>query len=97
MRVAELLCTGLLLVATGLHAAPPMEMVETRLEAVNPASREIVVNGETWALSSTVTIQMPGKLQASLRDVAAGMNVRLLIESGNAEFPVVRSITVLPD
>lgn len=97
MRVAELLCAVLLLVATGLHAAPPMETVETRLEAVNPASREIVVNGATWALSSTVTIQMPGKPRASLWDVTGGMNVQLEVAYTDNEFPVVRSITVLPD
>lgn len=96
MRTASLILTAFFL-GGGASAAPPPEPVEARLEAVDPASREIVVHGVTWALSSTVAIQMPGNPRASLRDVTAGMNVRLEVEPGDVEVPRVRSITVLPD
>jgi hypothetical protein len=90
------MCAAMLLLATAVYAAPT-EVIETRLDGVSAASREIVVNGETWPLSSTVAIQLPGKPRATLQDVTAGMNVRLSFESTDAEFPLVRSITVLPD
>lgn len=78
-------------------AAPPSEPVQTRLEGVNPASREVVAEGLTWPLSSTAAISMPGLSRASLRDLKPGMNVRLDLVASEAEKPVIRAITVLPD
>ncbi len=82
--------------AAAAQAAPPSEPVVTRIEAVNIASREIVADGVTWALSSTVAVSVPGKARASLRDVAPGMHVRLELASYGPP-PVVRSITVRAD
>ena len=69
----------------------------TRLEGVDPASRQIVADGMTWALSSTAAVRVPGQTRASLRDLRAGMNVRLVLAPTDGEVPVVSSITVLPD
>lgn len=88
---------SMLLLAVAAQAAPPMDPVIARLEAVSVASREIVAHGETMALSSTVVIQVPGIPRASLRDVKPGMTVRLELSSSGGEVSVVRSITVLPD
>lgn len=90
---------ALLFLGGAAQAAPPVESHEVRLEAVNVPGREIVVHGETWPLSSTVEIQVPGNPRASLRDVTAGMNVWLEVAfaDADAEIPVVRRITVLPD
>jgi hypothetical protein len=96
MRVAGLIC-ALLLVVGGLQAAPPVEPVVTRLEGVDPASRQIVADGMTWALSSTAVVGVPGQKRASLRDLRPGMNVRLALVPADGEVPVVSSITVLPD
>ncbi|MBL8201313.1 MAG: hypothetical protein JNK40_10110 [Chromatiales bacterium] len=79
------------------QAAPPLEPVTTRIEAVNVAGREFVADGITWALSSTVVITVPGKARGSLGDVKPGMNVRVELADDNPDRPVVRSITVVPD
>ncbi|MEQ1800789.1 MAG: hypothetical protein ABL989_02635 [Gammaproteobacteria bacterium] len=96
MRMAGLIGT-LALVAGSLQAAPPPEPVETRLVAVDPAGREIVADGMTWALSSTARISIPGKERASLRDLQPGAHVRLELVPTDGEVPVVSRITVLPD
>lgn len=88
---------ALLLAAGALQAAPPAEPVVTRLQEVDPASRQVVADGMTWALSSTASVSMPGQKRASLRDLRAGMNVRLVLAPTDGEVPVVNSITVLPD
>lgn len=96
MRMTGLMLA--LLFTTGvLQAAPAVEPVETRLEGVDPASRQIVADGITWALSSTAAVRMPGQKRASLRDLRTGMNVRLVLAPTDGEVPVVNSITVLPD
>lgn len=97
MRVAGLMWTLLALAATGVEAAPPLEPVQARLVAVDVAGREIVADGITWALESTVTIHMPGKKSASLWDLTPGMHVRLGLVPTNGPEPVVRTLTVLPD
>jgi len=86
-----------LIVAGGLQAAPPPEPVETRLEGVDTASRQVIADGTTWALSSTATISVPGKPRAALRDLRPGAHVRLVLVPTDGEVPVIRSITVLPD
>ncbi|MEO8224614.1 MAG: hypothetical protein ABI661_07390 [Gammaproteobacteria bacterium] len=91
------LILAMVLLATGAQAAPPLETVTARLVAVDVAGREIVANGVTWALSSTVKIAMPGKPRASLGDLKPGMHVRFALVSGDDPMPVVRSLTVLPD
>lgn len=96
MRIAGLIL-AMVFLATGAQAAPPLEAVTARLVAVDVAGREIVANGVTWALSSTVKIAMPGKPRASLRDLKPGMNVRLELVSSEDPMPVVRALTVLPD
>ena len=97
MRVAGLMWAVLALAATGAQAAPPLEPVTARVVAVDVASREIVADGITWALESTVSIRMPGKKSASLRDLTPGMHVRLALVATNGAEPVVRTVTVLPD
>lgn len=96
MRLAGLICS-LLFLAGGLEAAPSVEPTFTRLAGVDTAGRQIVADGVTWALSSTVAIRMPGKARASLRDLQPGMNVRLELVPNSGEVPVISSITVLPD
>ena len=96
MRVAGLMW-AMLGLAGAANAAPPPEPLDARLEAVDRAGREIVAYGVTMALSSTVTIQVPGRPRATLGDIAPGMNVRLELAAGDSEVLVVRSITVLPD
>jgi hypothetical protein len=88
---------AILLAAGALQAAPPAEPVVTRLQEVDTASRQVVADGMTWALSSTASVSIPGQKRASLRDLRAGMNVRLVLAPTDAEVPVVNSITVLPD
>ena len=97
MRVAGLMWTLLVLAATAAHAAPPLEPVTARVVAVDVAGREIVADGITWALESTVSIHVPGKKSGSLRDLAPGMHVRLALVATNGAAPVVRTITVIPD
>jgi hypothetical protein len=96
MRRAGLLW-ALLFAAGSLQAAPPAELVETRLEGVDVAARQVIADGLTWALSSTATIALPGKPRATFRDLRPGMNVRLVLVPTDGEVPVIRSITVLPD
>jgi len=96
MRVAGLI-SGLMLAAGLAQAAPPPELAVARLQVVDVASRQVVADGLTWALSSTVAIQVPGRKRASLRDLEPGMNVRLQLVPTTGEVPVVSSITVLPD
>jgi len=91
------LTVALLLAAGTLQAAPPVEPLVTRLEGVDPASRQITAEGMTWALSSTAAISLPGVKRASLSQLQAGMNVRLVLVPSDDEVPVVSSITVLPD
>lgn len=95
-----------LMLSGGVQAAPPSgaavepdyEPVTARVESVNVAGRQLVAGGQTWALSSTVRIQVPGKKTASLRDVSAGERVVLELEPGSSgELPVVRSLTVQSD
>lgn len=96
MRMTGLML-ALVFTAGALQAAPPAEPVVTRLEGVDPASRQVVADGMTWALSSTVAIQVPGQERASLRELRPGMNVRLVLVPTDGEVPVISSITVLPD
>ena len=104
MRIAGLRGTELALVltlalgvSTAAPAAPPLEPVTIRIDEVDVAGRQILADGVTWALESTVAIHAPGERNASLRDLAPGMNVRLeLVAIGGLE-PVVRDITVVPD
>jgi hypothetical protein len=96
MRKTVLTVLAWALVAVA-QAAPPPEPVWIRVEGVNVAGRELVADGLTWALTSTVAIRVPGKARASLRDVRPGMNLRLELVGDNPDRPVVRSITVLPD
>lgn len=93
----ELALTLALALASGAQAAPPPEPVQARVVAVDVAGREIVADGVIWALASTATIQVPGKKNASLRDVVSGMNVRLELVPAESPRPVVRVVTVLPD
>ncbi len=83
--------------ATVAQAAPPNEPVEVRVDAIDVAGREIVANGVTWALESTVVIHVPGEANASLRDVTPGMHVRLEFVPNDDPEPAVRTVTVLPD
>ncbi len=82
---------------TVAQAAPPTALVATRVQAVSVASREIVADGITWALSSTVTINAPGKARGSLRDVMPGMNVQMQVAGTDGPTPLVQSIAVIPD
>lgn len=78
------------------QSAPPVEQVDARIEVVNSASRELVADGLTWALSSTAAIRVPGVNRAVIRDLKPGMNVRLeFVGDGTAQ--LVRAVTVLPD
>jgi hypothetical protein len=88
---------AVLFLATAVQAAPPLEPVQARIVAVDVAGREIVADGVTWALESTVAIRMPGKKSAALRDLTPGMNVRLEFAPSDSPEPVVRTVTVLPD
>lgn len=96
MRVAGLIWALVLLAGTA-QAAPPVEPVVTRLEGVDVASRQVIADGITWALSSTAAVSVPGQARASLGELRPGMNVRLVLASTTGEVPVVSSITVLPD
>ena len=96
MRMAGLI-VAMVLLSTGAQGAPKTESVSVRLAGVNVAGREILAEGVTWALSSTVKIAVPGKARASLRDVQPGMNVRLEFVASDSAAPVVRTLTVLPD
>lgn len=96
MRMTGLML-ALLFAAGSLQAAPPPETVVTRLQGIDTASRQIVADGLTWALSSTVALRVPGEKRASLGQLRPGMSVRLVLVPGDSEVPVVSSITVLPD
>ena len=97
---------GLLVALQVVHAAPATrgkpstpstEATTARLTAIDLASRQLVADGTTWALSSTVRVSVPGQKGGSLRDLHAGMNVRMLLAPSAGELPVVSQITVLPD
>jgi hypothetical protein len=96
MRKATALWAALLL-ASGLQAAPPPEVIQVKLDGVDAASRELLADGTTWAMSSTVAIKVPGLKRASLGDLKPGMNVRLVLVSTDGEVSVVSGVTVLPD
>ncbi|MEZ5564664.1 MAG: hypothetical protein R3F24_03745 [Gammaproteobacteria bacterium] len=96
ITTAGLLC-GLALTGSAIAAAPPNEPIETKIEAVNVAGREFDAAGHSWALSSTVVFQVPGKKRASLSDVDVGDRVLIELVNPDAEVPVVRVLTVLPD
>jgi hypothetical protein len=85
------------MLAASLQAAPPPEVIQVKLDGVDAASRELLADGTTWAMSSTAAISVPGLKQASLADLKPGMNVRLVLVSTDGEVSVVRSVTVLPD
>lgn len=86
------------LVAAGLAgAATPPEPAVARLEVVDVASRQLVADGMTWALSATVKVVVPGRKWSSVRNLAPGMNVRMNLAPTTGEVPVVSAITVLPD
>ncbi len=98
--MAGLLCAVLMAGGTQAVAAadPAYEPVTTHIEAINVAGRQVVADDQTWALSSTVVINVPGKKRASLNDVSVGERVRLELQPGSGDgAPVVRSLTVLPD
>ncbi len=100
MRGTALTWTAIALtlgLVTAAQAAPPQEPVEVRVAEVDVAGREIVASGVTWALESTVTINVPGKASGSLRDVTPGMHVRLEFVPSDNPDPAVRTVTVLPD
>lgn len=88
-----------LVVAAGLAEAapPPPESTVARLTAVDVASRQVVADGMTWAMSSTVRVKVPGQKGGSLRDLRPGMHVRMVLAPSAGEVPVVNHITVLPD
>jgi hypothetical protein len=89
---------GLLLAACLAQAAPAVpETTNGRLEVVDVASRRIVADGVTWALSSTLVVQVPGLKRARLRDLRPGLNVRMTMVPVDGALPVVSRITVLPD
>lgn len=81
----------------GRPATPESDATTARLTAIDLASRQLIADGTTWALSSTVRVKVPGQKGGSLRDLHAGMNVRLLLAPTAGELPVVSHITVLPD
>ena len=100
MRIAGLKWTVLgltLALATAAQAASPPEPVAARIVEVDVAGRQILADGVTWALESTVVIRMPGKKNASLRDLTPGLNVRLDLAPTDGPAPRVRTVTVLPD
>ncbi len=86
-----------LALATAIRAAPPGEPVEARVIEVNVAGREILSEGMIWAVESTAAIRVPGKKNASLRDVRPGMQVRLDLAPSSGAEPLVRTVTVLSD
>jgi len=85
-----------LVAGTPALAAEVLEPVRVTVEAVDVASREILADGQTWAMSSTAAIRLPGKKQGSLRDLLPGMHVQLDLVT-NGPVPVVRTVTVVPD
>lgn len=96
MRMAALLW-GLLVIAGGLQAAPPVAPVMIRLQGVDVAAREVRADDMVWALSSTATIRAPGVKRGSLKDLQPGMHVRVTLVPTEGEVPIISSITVVPD
>lgn len=103
-RLAGALCALTLSIAaqaappSGGAADPANEPVTVHVEAVNVASRQFIADGQTWALSSTARFHVPGKKRGSLGDISVGESVLLELEpDSNGQYPVVRSLTVLPD
>jgi hypothetical protein len=97
LRLTQLALALALGVSAVARAAPPLEPLQVRVAEVDVAGREILADGITWALESTVAIHAPGKKNASLQDLAPGMHVRLDFAPTDGPEPLVRTITVLPD
>jgi hypothetical protein len=97
-RVAlALLVSGTVLVS-GVRAAEEPDRIPARIEEVDAASRQILADGVTYALSSTVQVQRPGLSgRFGIGDLDPGMSVLLEVALPGAELPVVKSILILAE
>jgi hypothetical protein len=73
------------------------EPVEARLQAVNPYSRVLTLDGQNYSIGGTAPIKVPGRAVGTLRDLVVGMRVRLDLLANDRGAAQVRAVTVLPD
>jgi hypothetical protein len=96
-RVALALMLGGTVLASGARAAEP-DRIPARVEEVDVASRQILADGVTYALSSTVQVDRPGVSgRFGIGDLDPGMSVLLEVAEPGAELPVVKSILILAE